>query len=270
MKILIYVFIIITSIYALLCGLLYLFQDKLIFFPPRPVADVYHKLKQNEVSFISKSEILQGVRISGWKTDINPDASKTVIYFGGNAEDVVYFNYEAENLKIRQVFSFNHPGYGSSEGQASQKNLYQSALDAYDFVIEEYKLKPHEIIVIGRSLGSSVAAYLGANREISALILITPFDSIRNMAAARFKYFPVKYILKHSFYTIEHIKKIKSKVLILAAEQDEMIPRVHLQKLIEAAGTNTRFVKYQAVGHNTIQTHPEYYNEINRFISAAL
>ncbi len=188
------------------------------------------------------------------------------MYFGGNAEDVVYFNREAQALQIRQAIAFNHPGYGRSEGHPSQKSFYQNALDVYDFALKEYKLKPDEIIIMGRSLGSSAAAYLAANRENAGLVLITPFDSIESIAAQRFKYFPIKRILKHSFYTINSIKQAKSRILILAAENDEMTGRVHLENLIVAAGRKTKVVSYPDVGHNTVQTHPEYYNELNRFI----
>lgn len=260
MKILIYILIIVFSIYFLMCVMLYVFQDKLIFFPPVPEADLYNSFKQNEISLVS-----QGKTIAGWKINRESDASKTIIYFGGNAEEVAYLNYEANALKVRQVIAFNHPGYGKSEGRPSQQSLYQNALDVYDYTLKEYKIKPGDIIVIGRSLGSSAAAYLAANREIAGLVLITPFDSIESIAAQRFKYFPIKLILKHSFYTIESIKRVDKRVLILAAEQDEMISDISLNKLGQALGDNSKMVKYSGVGHNTIQTHPAYYDELNRF-----
>jgi len=261
---LLYLLLIAVGIYCLMCALLYVFQDKLIFFPPQPVADIYSLMKQNEISYVSQ---YKNYRINGWEIDINEKADKTVIYFGGNAEDVVYFNIEAEKLNVRQVFVFNHPGYGKSEGQPSEKSLYQSALDAYDFLIEQKKINPQKVVVIGRSMGSSVAAYLAANRDVSGVVLITPFDSISHIAAARFKYFPVKVILNHSFHTAEHIRKIDKPTLILAAEQDEMIAEAHLKNLIEASSSNSKIVKFPELGHNTIQTHADYYNELNRFIN---
>lgn len=274
-KALLYILIIAGGIYLLICGMLYLYQDKFIFFPPLPKSDIYSLVKQNEVSFTSplsvqgvalQGEKLKSKKIHGWKINIRTDATRTILYFGGNAEDVVYFNQEAQGLQIRQAIAFNHPGYGSSEGYPSQQSFYQNALEVYDYALKEYQLKPDEIIIMGRSLGSSAAAYLAANRENAGLVLVTPFDSIENIAAQRFKYFPIKLILKHPFYTINSIKQIKSNILILAAENDEMIGRVHLENLIIAAGRKTKVARYSEVGHNTVQTHPEYYNELNRFI----
>ncbi len=270
MKALLYTLIIAGGIYLLICGLLYLYQDKFIFFPPAPEAETYSLVKQNEITFTapvsSQGEKSESRKIHGWKISIRPDAGRTILYFGGNAEDVVYFNQEALNLQARQAIAFNHPGYGRSEGRPSQQSFYQNALDVYDFALKEYQLKPKEIIIMGRSLGSSAAAYLAANRENAGLVLVTPFDSIESIAAQRFKYFPIKLILKHPFHTIKSIKQVKSTILILAAENDEMIGRIHLENLIMAMGRETEVVRYPEVVHNTVQTHPEYYNKLNRFI----
>jgi len=77
-------------------------------------------------------------------------------------------------------------------------------------------------------------------------VLITPFDSIENIAAQRFK--------------------LDKKILLLAAQTDEMINSTHFKNLSQASGENSRTVLYPGVGHNTIQTHAEYYNELNQFI----
>ena len=55
---------------------------------------------------------------------------------------------------------------------------------------------------------------------------------------------------------------------MLAAEHDEIITDINLQNLKSATGENSRLIRYAGVGHNTIQTHHEYYNEINRFIES--
>ena len=255
--------IIIAGLYLLLCGLLFLMQDRLIFFPPKPVADVYEKVSENEFFFTQA-----GKNIHGWKISVNPDSTKTILYFGGNAEDVVYFNFEAENFNAHQAFAMNHPGYGKNQGEPSQKVLYKNALHVYDHVTQKYGLKPENIIIVGRSLGSSVATYLAAKRKAAGLVLITPFDSIKNIAANQYKMFPINFMIKHGFPTIEYIVDVKTPILMVAAEHDEMIADINLQNLKSATSENARLILYSGVGHNTIQTHHEYYSEINRFIES--
>jgi len=250
-------------IYLFSCTALYVLQDKLIFFPPQPVKNIYHSVSKNEIEFSINNETLHG-----WKIDLNAANNKTILYFGGNAEDVVYLNHEAKEFNVRQSFAFNHPGYGKSTGKPSQISLYNNALHIYDLLVKKYQLSSNNIIVVGRSLGSSVATYLAANREVAGLILITPFDSIENIVSKQYKFFPVKLLLKHPFSTIDYIRKVKNPVLMLAAQEDEIIADENLQNLRKVAGKQNRLIQYSNVGHNTIQTHNSYYEEINEFIGS--
>ena len=250
-------------LYLLSCSALYFLQDKLIFFPPLPIDDVYQSVSHNEITFIVDNELLHG-----WKVDGDSARKKTILYFGGNAEDVVYLNFEAKEFDVRQFIAFNHPGYGKSTGKPAQQSLFNNALEIYDMVLREYAVKAEDIIVVGRSLGSSVATYLAANRKVSGLVLITPFDSIKNIASNRYRFFPVNYLLKHPFPTIDYINQVKASVLMLAAVNDEIIAEEHLQNLELGASYNNRTIRYADVGHNTIQTHHGYYLEINEFISS--
>jgi len=251
----------ITVLYVLSCSALYFFQNKLIFFPPQPVDDVYQSVEQNEISY----SLSEG-QIAGWKINVSSQADKTILYFGGNAEDVVYMNFEAKEFNAQQVLAFNHPGYGKSSGKASQKSLYNNAIDIYDRLVKDNQLEAQNIVIVGRSLGSSVASFLAANRDNAGLILITPFDSIKNIASSQYKLFPVKYLIRHPFPTIDYIAQVKSPVLMLAAESDEIITTENLNNLKHKAGENNKLVVFPGVGHNTIQTHQRYYIEINNFI----
>jgi len=251
------------TLYLLLCTALYFLQEKLIFFPPLPVDDVYQSVSHNEVRFMIDNE-----QLHGWRVEGDSAKKKTILYFGGNAEDVVYLNFEAKEFDVRQCITFNHPGYGKSTGKPAQQSLYNNALEIYDLVLREYAVKAEDIIVVGRSLGSSVATYLAANRKVSGLVLITPFDSIKSIASNKYKFFPINYLLKHPFPTVEYIDKVSASVLMLSAVNDEIIADEHLQNLQLVAGVSKRIIRYADVGHNTIQTHHGYYSEINEFITS--
>jgi len=257
------ILIILVSVYLLFCIVLFFLQDKLIFFPPVPQVEIYESVKQNETSFNVDNETLHG-----WNVGVNETETKTIIYFGGNAQDVVYLNFEAREFKVKQLIAINYPGYGKSTGKPTQKILYKSALQVYDWAIKKYQLQPENIIVMGRSLGSSVATYLATNREVNGLILITPFDSIENIAARQYKFFPVKWLMNHAFPTIDYISQVNVPTLMLAAEKDEIIADQNLEHLKQATAENHRLIKYPGVGHNTIQEHSGYYPEINKFIES--
>jgi len=48
-------------------------------------------------------------------------------------------------------------------------------------------LEYSDIAVVGRSLGSGVALRLASHRPVSSLVLVTPYDSIQELAARQFR-----------------------------------------------------------------------------------
>jgi len=254
---------ILIVLYLLSSIALYFYQEKLIFFPPSPINDVYQSVSKNEIELLINHQ-----KIRGWKIKGDSNQHKIILYFGGNAEDVVYFNFEAEKINAREYITFNYAGYGDSEGQPSQHIFYENAVNIYDAMISQYKINPDNIIIVGRSLGSSVATYLASQRKVSGLILITPFDSIEKMAANRFKVFPIKLIIKHPFPTIKYITQVTAPILMLSAVQDEIIPAENLKNLKQKIGKKSSYVDYKNIGHNTIQQHSNYYSDINKFIGS--
>src|SRR4029453_11306181 len=93
---------------------------------------------------------------------------------------------------------------------------------------------PEHIVVMGRSLGSGVAAMLAGARPVRAAILITPFDSLAAVAAGHYPLLPVRLLLRHPFPSTDWAKRSKAPVLILAAERDTVVPAAHAQKLLQA------------------------------------
>ena len=253
----------IVAVFLLLCLFLYIQQDKLIFIP-RPIdRDVYNSFKENEIEIGSS-----GQKLHGWRIPLKNQHNKVIIYFGGNAEDVVFMNYEAQRFNAQELYAVNYPGYGKSEGSPSQISLYENALSIYDYITKYNGVKSENIIIIGRSLGSSVASYLAAQRDAAALILITPFDSMQNVASNHYRFFPVSILLKHKFPTIDYIVKVQYPILILAAEKDEVIAQKNLHNLHASVEEDAHLIQYKGHGHNNIQSHGRYYSDINNFIDS--
>ncbi|NNJ92505.1 MAG: alpha/beta hydrolase, partial [Gammaproteobacteria bacterium] len=123
------------------------------------------------------------------------------------------------------------------------------------------------ISVIGRSLGSGIATYLAAHREIDKLVLITPFDSVESLAQARYSLYPVSLLLKDKYRSIDWVKKIDSPTLILLAELDFVVPAEHSQRLIEHFLEQLITVKtFKGLGHNNISLLPDYFLELRKFL----
>lgn len=191
----------------------------------------------------------------------------TLVYFGGNAEDVLYTAENAGRFSARRMLVTNYRGYGSTPGRPSEAALCKDALTIYDYAVKQTGISA-DSVVVGRSLGSGVAVYVAANRPVRGAVLITPYESMAAVAQAQYPYCPVQYLLKHKFASDQLAGKIMAPALIVAGERDTVIPSIHAQRLFETwAGPKS--MRILEAGHNDIERHDEYYNRLNAFLEQA-
>lgn len=253
MKSLLLVFI---SLYMMMLCYLYLAQRSFIYFPSftRPVALAPNYELTNE-----------GLLLKGWA--LNEDKDNAILYFGGNGERLEY------NLpQFRKIFPdsalymLSYRGYGDSKGVPTEKGIYSDALALYDKV----SVKHGCVSVIGRSLGSAVAAYVAANRETDKIALITPFASILDLAKRQFPIFPVTLLLKDRYLSVERVGQIESKVLVVYAEDDQVVAESSTKQLIASFTPEyVDVVKIEGAGHNTVSEYAEYEDKLKDFFKLA-
>ena len=172
-------------LYVGLCLVLFLVQRSFIYYPqPKSAADHSPTLTLN----VDGARVLVTTRPAA-----GPDA---VIYFGGNAEDV---SHSMPTLTAafpdRSIYALNYRGYGGSTGTPSEAALIADAVVLFDHV----HLDHSHIFVTGRSLGSGVAVHLASLRPVKRLVLVTPYDSLAEIAASQFRFFPVRWLLLDKF-----------------------------------------------------------------------
>jgi len=144
---------------------------------------------------------------------------------------------------------------GGSSGRPSETALVADTLALYDKLAPQHK----EISVVGRSLGSGVAVQLAAARPVTRLVLVTPYDSLQEVAAQQFPYFPVRWLLLDKFESWKYVPQISAPTLVIAAEYDEVIPRASTEALFARFPPGAATSKIIAgAGHNTISESAEY------------
>lgn len=222
--------------YCLLCILLYLLQRHLIYFP------VAAQLPPTDPLLLQQANA--SVLVSRQKRD----SQQALLYFGGNAEDVsVSLPEFAAAFPEHAIYLMHYRGYGGSTGRPSEQALVNDALALYD----QLHSKHNNITVVGRSLGSGVAMQLAAQRNVSQLVLITPFDSLSALAAKQFPFFPVQWLLKDTFNSIDYAPAVNSPTLLLVAEQDEIIGRAHSEALYQAFAPGVATLQRYTGNHNS-------------------
>ena len=252
-RILIIALLLIAAGYFAICGLLFFYQRSFLYFPTP-------ELKMSGSTSFSLTN--EGETIKIWTRTV--ESSDAIIYFGGNAEDVSngFLRFSAL-LPNQNLYFVNYRGYGGSTGTPSEAALFSDALAVYDSIREKHQ----NISVIGRSIGSGVAAYLAATRKVEKLVLVTPYDTIENVAKKRFPIFPVSLILQDKFDSASRAPTIEAKILMIVAEVDEVIPRANSDALAARFQSHRLIEKViQGTNHNSIGMSPEYLDLVVGFL----
>ena len=265
MKEISFILLVLVLIYLSISAYLYLFQRKLIYYPVLP-----------DPAFQAQAITIDnhGVKLNGWV--LNPGKAKAVIYFGGNSELITHRSGYFETVFADySVYLVDYRGYGTSEGSPGEAEFYSDALAIYDHINRDpisrdqiNESKP-SITAYGRSLGSGVAVYLAANRPLERLILLTPYDSIAEVAQKIYPLFPVRWLIKDRFDSASRAADISIPVLIASAELDRVIAPEHTLALRQRF-SRARLVYQQIKGaaHNDIIDFPQYRKLVESFIGA--
>lgn len=235
----------IVTVYLVLCAALFFFQRSLIYFPqPNAVTSADSRMTLSmpdaQISLITRERV----------------GPRALIYFGGNAEDVSRNLPEfAEAFPDYAVYLLNYRGFGGSGGSPSEAAIAEDALALFDQV---YASHP-QIAVVGRSLGSGVAVRLASQRPVQQLILVTPYNSLEEIAARQYPWVPVKWLLKDRFESGKYAAHIRVPTLLLAASDDEVIPRASTQRLLENFPQGLAVLRVVPdSGHNSISDRAQY------------
>jgi len=256
------VVIVIIAFYIIINLVLFMFQDSLIFYPRKLVYRSRQIVnnKENEIKIN-----VDGIMLHGWL--LNKNEEKLIIYYGGNADELSANIPDMKYIEGYSVLLMNYRGYGMSEGKPSEKVLFSDALHIYDHITSERKIRPENVVLFGRSLGSGVAVYVASKRDVSKLILATPHDSFVNIGKQHFPIIPVGLIIRHKFDSMKYARHVSSPALFLMGTKDRTIPNKNSLNLANSWQGDCRTVLIEQADHNDIQMYPEYWRAITEFLN---
>lgn len=240
--------------YLGLCALLYLQQRRLIYYPQFTRADP----AQTSFSLARPDAVLRG-----WVA--TPGRADAVLYFGGNAESV-QANREpfARWLPSHSVYLPAYRGYGASDGEPSEAALFADALALYDDVARRHP--GGRIAVVGRSLGTGVATYVASQRDVAALVLVTPFDSLAAVAQTHYPMFPVRMLLRDPYDSAARLPGYRGRLLVLRAGRDAVVPPSHTDRLLAAYKGRAQVVDFPHASHDDLSADAAYWPAIRGFL----
>eukprot|EP00903_Cladosiphon_okamuranus_P008811 g8438.t1 len=237
-------------------GLLFVYQDKLLYLPSVPIRDPddnpigYRNPLEQGISYEDMyMPTLDGVTIHGWLLK-SPDAAKvpTLVYFHGNAGNIGFRLLNARQIQLElgcNVLMVDYRGYGKSQGKPTEEGLVLDVEASLRALRESPKsgVDPEKIVLFGRSLGGAVAL-AGADRYpqlMRAVIVENTFLSISHMVD---KLLPMLTSIKWLVLRLDWNNEAKAKrltrpVLYVSGLEDELIPPWHMRTLYNVSPTRS-------------------------------
>lgn len=255
--------------YIVIAGLLYLYQDQLVYFPERALTATPAQagLAYEPVRFTSAD----GVALSGWFIPA-PKARATLLFCHGNAGNI---SHRLESIRQfhqlgLNVFIFDYRGYGASEGVPTEAGTYRDAEAARRYLVEARGVAPEHIVYFGRSLGAAIAAWLATQHPPRALIVESAFTSVPDFGAEIYPWLPVRLIARLRYPTREYLRSVQAPVLVVHSRDDEIVSFRHAEKLYESANSPKELLEIRG-GHNDgfLVSGAQYTRRLDDFLRRA-
>ena len=237
-------------VYVAVVALVYLFQSRLLYFPeigreapttPRTVGLAFEEVWL---------DVEPQVKLHAWYVPrIEPKGVALILH--GNAGSIAL---RVDWLRMFHDMGYaslvvDYRGYGRSTGSPSEQGTYADAQAAWDHLVRERGYAARDIVILGESLGGSIAAWLAARAAPRALVLQAAFTSVPDVAASVYPFLPVRWISRFSYDTRGSLRDVAAPVFVAHSRADEIIPFRHGQSLYEAARQPKRFLELSG-GHN--------------------
>lgn len=213
----------------------------------------------------SGGETLHGVHLMPSTAD--PGPRTLILGFGGNGWNGQHVaEYLHEVLPAAHVVAFHYRGYRPSTGSPSADALLEDAPLVLRTATEQ--VKPDRTLIVGFSIGSGVAASLAGQFGVDGLVLVTPFDSLKAVAADIYPWLPIAPFFRHEIDTAGFLAGVEVPVAILAAANDEIIPAARTEALRRQVA-RLRFDRtIDNAGHNDLYARDEFRAALREAVDA--
>lgn len=243
------------SSFAAIIAIMFLFQEKFIFYPEKLPDDYKFSFSHPYEEKYFRTDDDEKIHGLLFKSD---SSKGLVFYLHGNAGSLsswgnVFSQFIPYNYDVLVI---DYRGYGKSTGHiTSEKRIHDDIKIVYDKMCELYS--EENLIIVGYSLGTGLATKLASENNPSKLILKAPFINFNNLRKEHFIWFP-RFLMKYKFPSDQYIKKIKCNIFIFHGENDDLIPIENGEKLHKIAGAGSSFYLLKFQGHNGIENNSRY------------
>lgn len=252
------------GIYIAICSYFFIIQNSILFNPT-----VLEKGHQFNYDFeFEERWFLVGDEARIHAIHARADSSKGLVIFyhgnGGNTDtDPEKFNLFLDNGY--DVLYPDYRSYGLTEGDLwNEEDLVGDMKIVYKSMMMEYDQE--NIIVLGYSLGSGVAAQVAAVYDPKQVIIWTPYYSVMDLKDAEYWFIP-DFLVRYPLRTDLAIQEIEEPIIIFYASEDKQLPIESAIRLNEFLDENDEYFILEGQGHNKIYYNQELKEKISEILS---
>jgi len=176
------------------------------------------------------------IELLAWYHNKNINELKTILFLHGNAGSLENRIHKINHFKDMKVnfLLLAWRGFSGNKGKPTEEGLYEDARSAVRW-LESKGVSKNNIIIYGESLGTAIAAEIAQNNNFSGVILESPFTSMIAAGKNKYPYLPINFLLKDKYESDKKIKNIKSPILIMHGEVDNIVPFYMGKKMYQLA-----------------------------------
>ncbi len=252
------------SIYLALVAVMFFKQRSLLYLPSKS------GLTTEQADALSLKKWPDDIHYRGYLHEPT-DAQRTIVIFHGNAGEAAHRSYYLDTLAAThaRIILVEYPGYGQRAGSPSEELLVNDAKTTLELAANAFPDEP--LLIIGESMGAGVAsgAIARATTNIKGLVLITPWDSLTNLAETHYRLLPVRWLLLDRFDSVNNLQTFDGPKAIVLAGKDTIVPAKHGNRLFEnIPPIKARFMLDQAQHNNWLEyVNDQWWLEIMTFLN---
>lgn len=255
-----HLFVVLVVIYVSFSLVVYTMPSSLFYNPDTKKPDIVAAQREiptlNEVAY----KTADGRSVYAWYS-APTTLKKGVIFMHGNSYNIGYFLSRVKPFIAAgyAVVMPEYEGFGGIAGKPSQKNM-ESDMAATVHFLNEHGVKNENIVLYGYSLGTYMATYTAAELKgenpFNALVLESPFTSLKNVAAEKSYYlFPLSVLMKDQYNSYGMIDKTGTRTFVGHGTADPTVPYYMGQKMFEKAKGNKVFYGVEGGTHRDLPAH---------------
>lgn len=186
-----------------------------------------------------------------------PDAKGVVFYLHGNSDNLKAWFVDADFYRRANfdLVMMDYRGFGKSSGQIeSEAQLHADVRAVWESVAPRYQGRAR--VVLGRSLGTGLAAELATRVRPALTILVSPYLSMRELASLHYPWVPER-VLRYPMRTDTAVPRLDQPLLLMHGDRDGLIPFAHAEWLA-AHAQQARLVRIEGAAHADVHQFARY------------